>query len=83
MEKISSLHLRRLHGRLGEIAYELTRLQFGHFSGPESWFPLVNAYKRDLAVTSRGPAGLEGAPRSCSRARAGCDQRFVRDCLPR
>lgn len=41
---ISSIHLRRLHSRLGEVVYELSRAQFAQFSPPEAWRPAINAY---------------------------------------
>src|SRR5438876_23214 len=45
MEDIRSVRLKKLHGQLGEIAYELTRVQFSHFSAPETWNPAVNVYR--------------------------------------
>ncbi len=44
MENIRSVHLKRLHGQLGEVVYQLTRVQFSSLSSPEMWQPAVNAY---------------------------------------
>src|SRR4051794_19322278 len=45
MGDIRSIRLRQLHGRLGEVAYELTKVHFLHFPVRESWRPPVNAYR--------------------------------------
>jgi HSP20 family protein len=45
MEDIRSIHLRRLHGRLGDVVYQLTKVQFSRFSAPETWQPAINAYR--------------------------------------
>ncbi len=44
MADISSSHLRRLHGQLGQVVYELTRVQYAQFAPPEGWRPALNAY---------------------------------------
>ena len=51
MADISSLHLRRLQGRLGEVVYEMTRVQFTALAGPEAWQPAINAYRCDAQIT--------------------------------
>jgi len=43
-DDIHSVHLRRLQGRLGEILYQMTRIQFSQFSTPGNWSPAINAY---------------------------------------
>jgi HSP20 family protein len=45
MKDIHGIHLQRLHGRLGEVVYHLTKVQFSKFSSPEAWQPAVNAYR--------------------------------------
>src|SRR5688572_28784197 len=40
-----SIHLKRLHGRLGDVVYQLTKVQFSHVSSPEAWQPALNAYR--------------------------------------
>jgi HSP20 family protein len=45
MEDTRSIHLRRLHGQLGEVVYQLTKVQFSRFSSPDAWRPAVNAYR--------------------------------------
>ncbi len=45
MASFSSIQLRRLHARLDEVAYELTRTRFTHLSAPELWRPAINAFR--------------------------------------
>jgi HSP20 family protein len=45
MDDIRSIHLRRLHGRLGDVVYQLTRVQFSEFSPHENWQPAINVYR--------------------------------------
>jgi HSP20 family protein len=74
MEDVSSFHLRRLHGRLGEVIYELTRMQFTKFVVPEPWHPAINAYRCeaqivvcvDLAGVEREGLELRVEPRRLS-----------------
>src|SRR5438270_10621716 len=44
MNDIRGIHLRRLHGHLGDVVYNLTKIQFSRFSSPK-WQPAVNAYR--------------------------------------
>lgn len=60
MEEIPGIHLRRLQGRLGELVYEFTRLQFRSWSGPETWQPALNAYRcREQIVICVDLAGVD------------------------
>jgi HSP20 family protein len=45
MEDMRSIHLKRLHGQLGDLVYELTRVRFSQFSHPKAWSPAINAYR--------------------------------------
>jgi len=45
MENIRSIQLKRLHGRLGEVMYQLTRVQFSVFGPLDVWQPSINAYR--------------------------------------
>jgi HSP20 family protein len=45
MEEIPGIHLRRLHGQLGQVLYQFTKVQFSHFAPPDSWTPAINAYR--------------------------------------
>ncbi len=45
MADIRRLQLQRLFGHLGEVAYELTNVQFSRCSTPETWYPAINAYR--------------------------------------
>ena len=47
MKDIRNIRLRRLHGQLGEIVYELTRAQFAQCAPTEGWLPAINAYRCD------------------------------------
>jgi hypothetical protein len=38
-------HLERLQRELGNIAFQLTSVQFARFGGTERWRPAVNAYR--------------------------------------
>ncbi len=66
-----SVHLRRLHGRLGEVVYHLTRVQFSSLPARETWQPAVNAYRCseclvicvDLAGVDRKRVDLQLEPR--------------------
>jgi|SRR5688572_9246484 len=37
--------LNQLHGRLGDLVYQFTKVQFSHSPAQESWRPAVNAYR--------------------------------------
>jgi HSP20 family protein len=71
MDDERSIHLRRLHGRLGELVYELTKVQFSRFSPQDGWRPAVNAYRceecmvicADLAGVDRTKIDLQVEPR--------------------
>jgi HSP20 family protein len=41
----SSVHLKRLHDRLGQLMYEYTRVQFQQFGRRDTWQPALNAYR--------------------------------------
>jgi HSP20 family protein len=71
MENIRSIQLRRLHGQLGELVCELTKIQFSRFSSPDAWQPAINAYRCadcmvicvDLAGVDRKRIDLQVEPR--------------------
>lgn len=50
MDDIRSIHLRRLHGQLGEVVYELAKVQFSQISALETWRPAINAYLCEESV---------------------------------
>ena len=37
--------LNQLHGRLGDLVYQFTKVQFSHSPAPDTWSPAVNAYR--------------------------------------
>jgi HSP20 family protein len=39
------IRLNQLHGRLGDLVYQFTKVQFSHSTAPETWSPAVNAYR--------------------------------------
>ena len=40
-----TIRLERLQGQLGDVAYELTNIQFSHFHATGRWRPAINAYR--------------------------------------
>ncbi|MFO1499242.1 MAG: Hsp20/alpha crystallin family protein [Verrucomicrobiota bacterium] len=50
MGDIESIHLRRLHGQLGDVVYELSKIQFSRFRALESWQPAINAYRQEDCI---------------------------------
>lgn len=64
------LHLERLQGRIGDVAYELTKVHFASLPLPHGWTPAINAYHCesclricvDLAGVDRADLHLEIAP---------------------
>src|SRR5438445_13730952 len=69
MSNIRSMRLRQLHGQLGDVVYQLTKVQF--FSPSETWKPAINAYRCgecmticvDLAGVNKETIDLEVEPR--------------------
>jgi HSP20 family protein len=45
MKNIRSIHLRSLQGRLGDIAYQLTRISYCTSRPHEGWCPAINVYR--------------------------------------
>ena len=37
--------LNQLHGRLGDLVYQFTKVHFSHSPAPDTWSPAVNAYR--------------------------------------
>lgn len=50
MSKISTTHLHRIQGRLGDIVYEMTKLRFSHFRPAQPWNPSLNAYRCEHCI---------------------------------
>lgn len=44
-KSIRTLRLQRLQGRLGEVAYQITRSHFSEVPHPAAWKPAANAYR--------------------------------------
>jgi HSP20 family protein len=71
MADIHGIRLKQLHGRLGEVAYQLTQVRFSAFSPDVSWHPAVNAYLCrekmaicvDLAGVDRAAIDVQVEPR--------------------
>jgi HSP20 family protein len=51
MADIQSIRLRQLHGQLGDLVYELTRVQFSQSYGTVRWHPHINAYRCPKCMT--------------------------------
>ncbi|MCA1658837.1 MAG: Hsp20 family protein [Verrucomicrobiaceae bacterium] len=49
MDTIKHIKLRWLHGTLGDVSYQLTRVQFSHFAAA-TWQPAINAFRCETAV---------------------------------
>jgi HSP20 family protein len=39
------IRLNQLHGRLGDLVYQFTKVQFSHSPATETWRPAINAYR--------------------------------------
>ena len=69
-KSIHTLRLQRLQGRIGEVAYQITRSHFADFQTPATWKPAANAYRcpncvrvcLDLAGIDPASVELEIAP---------------------
>lgn len=60
MADFENLQLRRLHGLLGDIVYEMSRVQTIHFASSETWSPAVNVYRcSDQFVICADLAGVD------------------------
>ena len=40
-----NLRLKQLHGRLGDLVYQFTKVHFSHSPATQMWAPAVNAYR--------------------------------------
>lgn len=68
---MESIYLKRLQGRLGDVVYELTKVQFSGIGAPQQWQPALNAYRCaeciiicvDLAGVDRAGIELRVEPR--------------------
>jgi HSP20 family protein len=47
MSDMGDVYLRRLQGRLGDLAFQLTRVHFTPFSPSQAWRPALNVYRCD------------------------------------
>ena len=71
MDDIPNIFLRRLEGRLGNIAYQLTRVRLSSSAWQGGWSPAINAYRCrdgfvicvDLAGVDRSHVNLSVEPR--------------------
>lgn len=67
----SSFRLQRLHGQLGDLIYQMTRVQFCSFGSEPFWRPPINVYRcdqgiavcADLAGVDKDAIDLEVEPR--------------------
>jgi HSP20 family molecular chaperone IbpA len=46
-----NIRLNQLRGRLGDLVYEFTKVQFSHSPNAELWAPAVNAYRCALGFS--------------------------------
>lgn len=69
-KSIRTIRLQRLQGQLGDVAYELTKVDLAGLRTPHRWKPAINAYQCDkclrvcvdLAGVDRAEIELEVAP---------------------
>jgi HSP20 family protein len=47
MQKRQSIRLKKLHGQLGDLLYEYSKVTFTQSYHPSGWEPAVNAYQCD------------------------------------
>jgi HSP20 family protein len=60
MQKIRSIRLRKLHGQLTELVYEMTKIQFRHSSSLKTWSPAINCYRcKECIVICADLAGVD------------------------
>jgi HSP20 family protein len=45
MSQKPGFRLQQLHGRLGDLVYQYTRVQFAQSHAPDTWAPPINAYR--------------------------------------
>ena len=50
MDGPRNIRLRHLHGQLGDIAFQLTKVQFTQYYAPHAWQPAINAYRYDGCI---------------------------------
>jgi len=50
MKDIGGIHLKRLHAQLGNVVYQMTKVQFSQFSPPLTWNPGLNVYRCENCV---------------------------------
>jgi HSP20 family protein len=49
MNSIRNIKLRWLHGTLGDVSYQLSRVQFSRVA-PAKWQPAINAFRCETAI---------------------------------
>lgn len=47
MQKRRSIRLKKLHGQLGDVLYEFSKVSFSQSYSPPGWRPAFNAYRCD------------------------------------
>ncbi len=61
MDPVRTIRLRWVHGALGDVTYQLARLQFSQHA-PHAWQPAINAYRCESCIRiCVDLAGVEGA----------------------
>lgn len=55
------IRLNQLHGRLGDLMYQFTKVQFSQSPAPDTWSPAINAYRCPLGFAIC--VDLAGVPR--------------------
>ena len=50
MDGTRNIRLKHLQGQLGDIAFQLTKVQFSQFYVPHAWQPAINVYRYDGCI---------------------------------
>lgn len=45
MAENENIRLKQLHGRLGDLIVQFTKVNFSHSPAPDAWAPPINAYR--------------------------------------
>lgn len=67
---MGDFRLKQLHGKLGDLVYQFSKVQFAQGASPDKWAPCVNAYRCskgfaicvDLAGVEKDKINLEIEP---------------------
>lgn len=76
MSEIGDVHLRHLQARLGDLVYQLTKVQFTQSGPPRMWTPALNVYRCDQCIVIC--ADLAGVKREAVEVRISSRRLVIR-----